>query len=1046
MTQSISGGISFPSLGSGTDFAAMIEKLKKIEEIPKTRMELWKAEWELRIAAFDEIQSQLRTSKTVFDSYSKLGSMLLRAVESSDSAVATAKASGNVPEGNYGIEVKQLATSAIWSNKKVYNKDTIINATESPQEFSYAYKGVSRSITVPKGMTIEQLVSRINSDTQNPGVKAALIKNGPGYVFQLQGKDTGLEAALTVSSNVEGFGGPKNLSGKDMVLNNTSSNQSYTYMYKGVESTVSIPPGATADEFLKALNEDPNNPGVLFSFKADGSDIRLHTQDAETKKDIILPGSGTIPELGMLSTFTARDAIINDTGAVQPYTWSLNGTNHSFDVPAGTTLEQFVDLFNKSKGNPGVRASLVDDGTGVFSLKFQEIDTTINNSGAAANISYYHNGKTVNLAVPDGTSMREFVDLFNDDPNNAGLTARMEGGPSGYTVNFYDTEKNKLVNPPMDTDIAALRKPFRVSDPATSLNTTTANKKFTYVQGDKEITVDLKPGMNINQLASAINSGNPTVEASVVGNATDGFTLELKDKGTGDPIPLLFNSNSTTVDSKGVTPLTDFSDTGEVNPDVSTKLTALGGMPSWSGKKLVANTTGGNLPFTYTYKGSTVTLDVPAGTTMEEFVKLFNDDPANAGVVASLRATGAGYVLSMNDKTTGNIVNLENITTDMELLKAAPDNWYIREAQDARFNLNGWPQEFTSATNTLNEEYMDGLTITMKSVGKTEFTVSTDTDGMKENIKAFVTSINELRGKINELTKVDKDKEIKEYDPKKLSSQMTWQMGSALTGNYGVQLLTTRLNNILATPLIGYQMPKDKDDHVYNTFSSAGISTVTDESDPEFGLLRIDEKKLDEALSKNPQSVAELFSADKVASTDSLDFSIANTTSSTKAGTYKVAYSVDASGNPYDVYINGALATSDSEFPGRFTVADMNNPAAGMAIQFSIGALSEGAYTSSIHVKQGKGGELADFCYKEVQNDKENNERGSIPILIDNYRDIVKNIEKKITRETERISQWETRMKLKFARLDTLLGQYDKQMEKNASALAQAKANSGSSS
>ncbi len=1042
MTQSISGGISFPSLGSGTDFAGIIEKLKKIEEIPVNRMQLWKAEWELRISGFEDIQSQLRTSKSVFDSYSKLSSMLLRTTDSSDSTVATAKATGNAPEGTYSIDVKQLATSAIWSNKKTYNKDSVINDTESPLEFSYAYKGTARTLVVPKGMTIEQLVNRINSDTQNPGVKASLIKNGSGYVFQLQGKDTGLESALTVSSTIADFGGPRNLSGKDLILNNTASPQSYTYMYNGIETTVNIPPGATADDFLKALNDDPNNPGVLFSFKQDGSDIRLRTQDAESKADIVLAGSGTIPELGMLSSFATKDVVVNDgTGAVK-YTWAMDGVNYSFDVPAGTTAEQFVDLFNKSKGNPGVRASLVQDASGDFGLHFEEIDTSINNTGANTNLTYFFNEKTVSLTVPDGTSMREFVNLFNEDPNNPGLTARMEGGPNGYSINFYEKDKGKQVNLPMDTDIEALRKPFNVPDPGSNLNATTATKKFTYVQGDKEISVDIKPGMNLNQFAAAINAENATVEAKVIGNATDGYTIELSDKATGDPIPLVYTSNATAVETKGVTPLASFTDIGAVQPAVSTRLTALGGMPSWSGKNLIANDGLNPEDYTYTYKGNTVTVSVPSGATMEEFTKLFNEDPNNPGVVASLRATGAGYVLTMSDKTTGNTVNLENVTTNMTRLQPAPDNWYIRDAQDARFTLNGWPQEFTSSSNTLDEEYMDGLTITMKSAGKTEFTVSTDTSGIKDNIKSFVTSINELRAKIAELTKVDTKKEVKEFDPKKLSSQMTWQMGSSLTGNYGVQLLTTRLNNIISSPMVGYQVSKDPNVTIFNTLSQVGITTVTDEADAEFGLLRIDEKKLDEALAKNAQSVAELFSADKVPSTDSLDFSVETTTSSTKAGSYKVTYSVDANGDPYDVYINGALASSDSNFPGRYTVADMTNPAAGMAIQFSLGALTEGSYTGNIHVKQGKGGELADFCYKELQNDKENNERGSLPVLIDNYRDIVKNIDTKISNETARLSQWETRMKLKFARLDTLLGKYDKQMEKNAAALAQAQANS----
>ncbi|MDR2726988.1 MAG: hypothetical protein LBC10_03235, partial [Deltaproteobacteria bacterium] len=52
---SLSGGISFAGLGSGTDFQTMIEQLKKGEEIPKKRLELWRADWQRRVDASAEL-------------------------------------------------------------------------------------------------------------------------------------------------------------------------------------------------------------------------------------------------------------------------------------------------------------------------------------------------------------------------------------------------------------------------------------------------------------------------------------------------------------------------------------------------------------------------------------------------------------------------------------------------------------------------------------------------------------------------------------------------------------------------------------------------------------------------------------------------------------------------------------------------------------------------------------------------------------------------------------------------------------------------------
>ena len=68
---------------------------------------------------------------------------------------------------------------------------------------------------------------------------------------------------------------------------------------------------------------------------------------------------------------------------------------------------------------------------------------------------------------------------------------------------------------------------------------------------------------------------------------------------------------------------------------------------------------------------------------------------------------------------------------------------------------------------------------------------------------------------------------------------------------------------------------------------------------------------------------------------------------------------------------------------------------------------------------------------------------GAIPILIDNYKEIIENIDAKIERETTRLALWEQREKAKYSRLDTLLTQLNQQMESNAAALSQV---SGSSS
>lgn len=180
----------------------MIESLKQVESMQKTRMEIWKAEWQLRIDAFQEITTAMTEAKTALAEFNTMNKMLKRNVASSDEKVATATADSTIDQGLYSIDVKQLATSAIYSNKTTFTgKDAKINTSGTDQTFSYTYKGVTRTIDVSPNMTLEQFTKKINNDPKNPGVKASMIKNGSGYVFQIQGKDTGAENTLSISAS-----------------------------------------------------------------------------------------------------------------------------------------------------------------------------------------------------------------------------------------------------------------------------------------------------------------------------------------------------------------------------------------------------------------------------------------------------------------------------------------------------------------------------------------------------------------------------------------------------------------------------------------------------------------------------------------------------------------------------------------------------------------------------------------------------------------------------------------------------------------------------
>ena len=125
-------------------------------------------------------------------------------------------------------------------------------------------------------------------------------------------------------------------------------------------------------------------------------------------------------------------------------------------------------------------------------------------------------------------------------------------------------------------------------------------------------------------------------------------------------------------------------------------------------------------------------------------------------------------------------------------------------------------------------------------------------------------------------------------------------------------------------------------------------------------------------------------------------------------------------------------------------------------VEISVDDLSAGAVSGTLRIKQGKIPQLAAKLKDELRNDPllkdpetglygVNTKRGGLIILKENYKTIMDNIQKKIDPETTRLQTWEKRQRLRYSRLDTLLGSYENIMNSNASALATANNNSSNS-
>ncbi len=896
MSNTISGGISFSGLGSGIDTDSIIASLKSAQEIQSNRYKLSQAEYEYRISALEEVVTQMKDALSVLQKYNTANKMYNLSIESSESAVASAtvKKTGNTPQGSYTLDVKKTATSSLYCYKQIFDsKDAVINNTGQDETFTYTYKGVTRNINVANGTNLEQLVSRINNDAKNPGVRATLIKNGDGYMFQIQGTGTGAKSDLSISSSLSSLdSSSKVYTGTGAVM--SAADSTFTYFYGGKERTFNVPAGMTLDEFVAKFNEDSRQP-LKASLKLNGSDYQLQFTDRTTGNAVSnLKTSTTIEALGGKAFGSASD-VINSSGSEKTVSYAYLGKNYSVKIADGATVQDLIDEINANPKHDGLEAQF-NSATGQIDFTYK--DGIVNPGQSGKVVITDSNGKKREIAIEKDMSLRDYVQQFND-----------------YAAS------NKL-------DVTA------------------------------KIDIDASNNATISYVDKDGNPSSLTVECAEVpaleGNA--GIAVDYD-----DPKAACLNAD----------------------------LEGFGKRPVISGR-----------------------------TEAEAARDAFNADPKNAGLTAEVAEGASGYKLVYKD------ANGKEVIPDGE-------KWYRQEAQDAEFYVNGWEQRFTSSSNTFSE-VIEGMEITVKSTGKTVLNTTQDSEKIKENIQEVVEALNMVKGTILQLSKVDTEKDTGEYDTDKMSSSLTWQMGSALTGNYGVQLVLSEYNNIVSGSSTGFAKKQSVDDvfgDLFTALSEIGINTNTSAGSENFGLLEIDDEKLDEALEKDSAAVIELLSSSMSGTTTSADFTVASTGVSAKAGSYNVTYDVDANGQATNVYINGVLAQNDPNFPGRWTVGDMHNEAAGVAIQFANGGMAQGSYSSKINIRQGKLNELIEFLKREtVSSTVEGVEQGKIPTIIASFRESIEQLQDKIDSETSRIAAWEQREKLKYSRLEQTLTEYNSKL------------------
>jgi len=187
-----SGKINFAGLGNGTDFPKLIDGLMKAEGTHQRRLEKWKKGWVDKSKELVKLNTEVKKLKTVLQTMDSVGELMGKTVSSTDQGVVSASADGNAAFGAHQVEVKQLASSDMWTSSGTgFDKaDSVVALSNATFKFSYAGKDIS--INIPKGTTLKRMVSLINNHPDSSGkLRASTISDGSKFFLKLKGMGMG---------------------------------------------------------------------------------------------------------------------------------------------------------------------------------------------------------------------------------------------------------------------------------------------------------------------------------------------------------------------------------------------------------------------------------------------------------------------------------------------------------------------------------------------------------------------------------------------------------------------------------------------------------------------------------------------------------------------------------------------------------------------------------------------------------------------------------------------------------------------------------------
>lgn len=256
--------INFGGLASGMDTESIVEALMEIERKPLDRLESDKEYFNNRQAAFDTLDTKLKTLLAKFENLDTSEEVRAYSAKAASTDYFSVSASGTALPGSYNIGVKSLARQ-----QKDVSNGSYENRTDA--NFTSGTLTIGATDIVIDNDSLDSLVDKINaanSGDNATGVAASIINDGSGFRLVLTGEDcaNAFSAAITGGTTANGYDALAFTTTQTQTLASivvdgvtiTSGSNTFEDAIPGVSLTVSKPHASEGDTTSVNVTEDVN--------------------------------------------------------------------------------------------------------------------------------------------------------------------------------------------------------------------------------------------------------------------------------------------------------------------------------------------------------------------------------------------------------------------------------------------------------------------------------------------------------------------------------------------------------------------------------------------------------------------------------------------------------------------------------------------------------------------------------------------------------------------------------------------------------------------